>query len=86
MIKISNWMINNKLTLNYKKKVVLCFTLVNKKTFNESNFSALINQKSIEKSKYVKYPGLYLENNLFWKIYLDKLCKKVSKVCGIIYK
>ena len=60
--------------------------LISKKPLNDSNFSILINQNLIEKSECVKYLGVYLDNKLSWKTHIDKLCKIVSKVCGMIYK
>ena len=35
IMKISKWMISNKLTLNYKKS---CYMLISKKPLNDSNF------------------------------------------------
>ena len=81
MMKVSKWMINNKLTLNYKKS---CYMLISKKPLNDSNFSALINQNLIEKSECVIYLGVHLDNKLSWRTHIDKICKKVSKVCGMI--
>ena len=40
IVKVSKWMISNKLTLNYKKS---CYMLISKKPLNDSNFSVLIN-------------------------------------------
>ena len=83
MMKVSKWMISNKLTINYKKS---CYMLKSKKPLNDSNFSVLINQNLIEKSECVKYLGVHLDNKLSWRTHIDKICKKVSKVCGMIYK
>ena len=83
MMKVSKWMISNKLTLNYNKS---CYMLISKKPLNDSNFSVLINQNLIEKSECVKYLGVHLDNKLSWRTHIDKICKKVSKVCGMIYK
>ena len=60
--------------------------LISKKPLNDSNLSVLINQNLIEKSIWVKYLDVHLDNKLSWKTHIDKLCKKVSKVCGMIYK
>ena len=60
--------------------------LISKKPLNDSNFSFLINQNLIKKSECVKYLGVYLDNKLSWRTHIDKICKKVSKVCGMIYK
>ena len=83
MMKASNWMISNKLTLNYKKS---CYMLISKKPLNDTNFSVLINQNLIEKSECVKYLGVYLDKKLSWKAYIEKICQKVSKVCEMIHK
>ena len=61
MMKVSKWMISNKLTLNYKKS---CYMMISKKPLNDLNFSILINQNLNEKSECVKYLGVYLDNNL----------------------
>ena len=73
MMKVSKWMIRNKLTLNYKKKLLYAGK---QKPLNHSNSSVLINQNLIEKSECVKYLGVYLDNKLFWKTHIHKLCKK----------
>ena len=58
--------------------------LISKKPLNDSNFSVLINQNLIEKSECVKCLGVYLDNKLSRRTHVDKICKKVSKVCGMI--
>ena len=57
---------------------------ISKKPLNDSNFSVLINQNLIEKSECVKYLDVFLDNKLSCKTHIDKICKKVSKVCGMI--
>ena len=57
-----------------------------KKTLNDSYFRVLMNHNLIEKFECVKYLGVYLDNNLSRKTHVDKICKKVSKACGMIYK
>ena len=42
--KINQWMINNKLTINYKKS---CYMIVNKRTLDTSNFNVSINHNKI---------------------------------------
>ena len=65
MMKVSKWMISNKLTLNYKRS---CYMLISKKLLNDSNFfQVLINQNLIEKSECVKYLGVYVDNKLSWR-------------------
>ena len=38
----------------------------------------------IQKSECVKYLGVYLDNKLSWRTHIDKICKKVSKECGMM--
>ena len=71
------------LSINYKKS---CFILVTKKPINSFNFKVSINHNHIQKTEYVKYLGIYVDNKLSWKVQIDKLCSKISKVCGMIYK
>ena len=75
--KISNWMLYNKLSINYKKS---CFILVTKKPINSFNFKVSIHHNHIQKTEYVKYLGIYVDNKLSWKVQIDKLCSKISKV------
>ena len=77
MMKVSKWIISNKLTLNYKKS---CYMLISKKPLNDSNFSVLVDQNLTEKSECAKYLGVYLDNKLSWRTHMGKIFQKVSKV------
>jgi len=48
-------------------------------------FKMYINQNLIYFKDNVKYLSFYFDNKLTWKTYIDNLCKKLSKVCGMIY-
>ena len=50
------------------------------------SFKLSINNNLIEETDNVKYLGVPLDNKLFWKIHIDMLTRKLSKVCGVIYK
>ena len=81
--KIKNWINANKLTINYKKS---CFMLVGNKQAAESDFNLCINHIKIEQSDHVQYLGVHFDSKLSWKIHIEKLTCKLSKVCGMIYK
>ena len=81
--KINNWMNTNKLTINYSKS---CYMIVCKKSVASTNFKLSINHNLIENTESVKYLGVYLDDKLTWNIHIDNLSKKLSKVCGMIYK
>ena len=53
--------------------------LISKKPFNNSNFSVLKNQNLIEKSEWVKYLGVYLDNKLSWRTHIDPYRQDLQK-------
>ena len=81
--EIKNWINANKLTINYKKS---CFMLVGNKQAAESDVNLCINHIKIEQSDQVKRLGVHLDSKISWKIHIEKLTCKLSKVCGMIYK
>ena len=82
-IKINNWVNINKLTINYKKSY---FMIVGSKNAAVFSFKLSINHNLIEETESVKYLGVHLDNKLSWKIHIDMSTRKLSKVCGVIYK
>ena len=81
--KIDTWMKLNKLTINYKKS---CYMLVGKKRIKLTSFKLYINHYPIELKKSITYLEIHLDRELSWKTHIDYLAKKLSKVCGMIYK
>ena len=81
--KINNWVNINKLTVNFKKSY---FMIVGNKNAAVSSFKLSINNNLTEETDNVKYLGVHLDNKLSWKIHIDMLTRKLSKVCGLIYK
>ena len=73
----------NKLTINYKKS---CYVLVGEKRTKLTNFKLYINHYPIELKNSIKYLGIHLDRELSCKIHIDYLAKRLSKVCGMIYK
>ena len=80
---IENWISENKLTINYKKSA---FVVISNTSNSNSNFQISINHNLIDRTNTVKYLGVYLNSDLFWKTHIDYLAKRLSKVCGVIYK
>ena len=73
----------NKLTLNYSK---CCFMTISRKCLNASKFSLYMNNLNIKRSDCIKYLGVFLDEHLSWKNQVQKLNKKLSKICGLIFK
>ena len=76
-------MISNKLTINYKKS---CYIIVSKRALDTFNFNVSINHNKIEKKNYLKYLVVYIDDKFTWKNQIDHLCRKFSKVCGMVCK
>ena len=81
--EIDSWMKLNKLTINYKKS---CYMLVGRKCTKLTNFKLYISHYPTELKNSIKYLGTHLDRELSWKTHIDYLAKKLSKVCGMIYK
>ena len=83
--KIENWVTSNKLTINCNKS---CYMIIsrNKKKIDTNEFNVSISGDVIVKSDYVKYLGVFLDDRLSWKIHIDKLSKKLSRACSIVYQ
>ena len=60
--------------------------LVTNKQIDTTNFKICINQNLIRITNNVKYFGAHLDDKLSWKIHINNLCFKLSKVRGIIFK
>ena len=43
-------------------------------------------KKPVSRSKYVKFLGLLMDENLSWKYHISELTKKLSRTCGIFFK
>jgi len=84
MSKVDNWMIMNKLTLNYSKTE---FMLVNNTNNQQSrSFSIQIGNYNISQVNSVKYLGVYIDHSLNWKEHISKLENKISRACALICK
>ena len=60
--------------------------LVGKKRTKISNFRLYVDHYPIELKNSIKYLRIQLDRELSWKNHIDYLAKKLSKVCGMIYK
>ena len=60
--------------------------LVGKKRTKITNFGLYIDHYPIELKISIKHLGIPLDRELSWKNHIDYLAKKLSKVCGTIYK
>ena len=60
--------------------------IVSKRNIDTSLFTLKINNLSIERSDCIQYLGVLLDDKLSWKYHIQKLHKKLSKICWLIFK
>ena len=82
--KVSRWLRNNKLTLNISKTKFMIIS--NKKKPPNLDFQIQIDNTAIEKCSYYKYLGVYLDEELSWKVHIDNVSDKIAKMCGLFSK
>ena len=80
--KVDDWMIMNKLSLNYSKTEYI----LNSSPNHNSSFSLRIGNHDINQVNSVKYLGVYIDANLNWKDHISNLERKISRACGLICK
>ena len=86
--KVHHWLLANRLSVHYSDKTQ--FMLIQppnvKDKGSDTDFSLYMGSHQIEKTISYKYLGVYIDNNLNWKLQIEKLCSKLSSVCGILSK
>ena len=84
LIKISRWLIINKISLNVKKTN---FILSTGKKKNIDNMSAIkIDNTIIEWVANTQLLGIAINESLTWSDHIKKVCNKVNKSINIIYR
>ena len=88
LVKVSDWLHANKLTLNTKKSNYVIFHPYQKKINYEAQLKLFDpNTNSVaylEQQDYVKYLGILIDKNLSWKYHIDYVASKISRTIGII--
>ena len=81
-----DWLVINKLTLNYKKTKYMIFQKrgISKKLLKKVNLN--INKNNIKQCTIFKYLGIYLDNKLTWQEHIQNLLTKLAKFTGMMYK
>ena len=82
--KLSNWFSANRLSLNLTKTNFMEFKPRQKK--HSSNFSVVINERTIAQVNETAFLGVVLDENLTWKSHISSLAIKISKSIGIIFR
>ena len=88
LIKLNDWLISNKLSLNIKKSNFVIFHTY-QKTLNYIPNLKIFDHNSqqyiaLEHKIYIKYLGILIDSHLTWNNHVDYITLKVSKTVGII--
>ena len=85
--KTQEWLLANKLSVHYTKKTkYILFIPPHKVKDKPPDFMLKMSGKIIAQTDKYKYLGLLFDEKLDWKPQIDKLCSKLSSVCGVISK
>lgn len=75
----------NKLVINDKKTQLMIFTSP-KKNVPMFNKNFIINESILNPSDSVKYLGLFFDPHLKWEFHINKICKLIAPVVGILFR
>jgi len=85
LVHLSEWFVANRLSLNIKKTNFIIFSSSHKRVpINLPNLS--INGNVIERVKYARFLGVYIDERLDWSEHIRQITSKVAKNVGIIQK
>ena len=76
------WLCANRLSLNVAKTEFIIFKPARKNLKNRITLK--LNGKTIFESKKIKY--LIVDNRLSWNFHIHELCKKLSRIIGILFR
>ena len=85
--KVANWFKGNKLSLNISKTKYSLFHSTRKRKDIRNILPPLhIDNVPIKREFVTKLPGVYLDENIFWKHHINTVSTKLSKSIGILYR
>ena len=86
LVKISDWVAVNKLSLNTKKCNFMIFHHKQKNMQLHNLFEIEINNTKIERVSNFNFLGLTLNEHIDWSDHIAKIANKISRTIGILKK
>ena len=83
LVRIHNWIVYNKLSINYSKSQYMLFS--RKLIPPLDNFPITINNSNISKVTNTNFLGFLINDKLNWKSHINFLISKVNKYRAIIF-
>ena len=84
MTELHSWFTANKLTLNTDKSSFTIFK-TKQKVINDLPEHIEFLDFKIERTPYVKYLGVFIDENLTWDIHINEICTKLKSLFHIFY-
>ena len=88
LLKVSDWLNANKLTLNAKKSNYVIFRPYQRKLNYSVNIEMIDNctqiPTTLQCEDHVKYLGVLLDSNLSWKFQINNVALKISRAVGVV--
>ena len=84
LLLVHDWLLANKLSLNIKKTKYMIFRYPQKSAASLPNLSILIDGHKLERVDNFEFLGLTISETLSWKLHIEKMSNKISKVIGIL--
>ena len=81
---VETWLNTNKLSLNISKSNFVLFHPPQKKV--NDPIKLYVNNTLLEEKNHVKYLGIMMDNNLYWKSHATYIAKKIKRSIGILSK
>ena len=90
LCKLFDWLTANKLTLNIKKTNFVIFRPAQRKLTYQPKIMIFDNDQNknvaLECKEFVRFLGIIIDNNVFWKHHIDHVAIKMSRTVGLICK
>ena len=83
LMKLNNWLKNNRLVLNIKKTQYMIFT---KKKIETDNLIVKMDNQNILRVSVVKFLGVYIDDKITWHEHIGVVCNRAAKGVGILYR
>ena len=82
---VTEWLQNNMLTLNASKSNYMIMSGQGKR-YDDKNCNIFIDNTRIIRVQKLKFLGIILDDKLTWKLHIDHISSKVSKLIGIMIR
>ena len=83
LLKILNWTVTNKLTLNASKTEIL---FVSNRADSSDNVNISLQNELKAPCNSCKYLGVHLDKNMTFSVHIDEVLNKISRHTGILFK